>query len=162
MRLITSTLAIASIALALTACTGKSSSSDQSNASASANAEVTAAASDQTAMNGEASPAPGSASFSGNVPEYPGATTRASTKPGSEMMTNASGKVLVTKDSFDKVYAWYQKNMPAGSERLHVTTPVPSAVFVVTDPAKGQYSAALAVSKGMTVITIAHIVNKTK
>lgn len=147
MRFFTSSLAIASIVIALAGCSGKSdSNSDQSNASA------TAAAS---AAGSDASAAPAQAG--GTIPDYPGATTTASSSAAGAMMAHASGRVLTTSDSFDAVYQWYQKNMPAGSERLHITSPANNAVFVITSPGKGQDSVNIATHAGKTMITIAHV-----
>ena len=163
MRFFTATLAIASIVLTLAACTGKSSSSsdqsssDQTSATATTGAEATAAASTDTAMNSEATTAPSAAAFSGKIPDYPGATTRSSTSEASATTTHAYGRVLETSDAFDKVYAFYQKNMPAGSERLHMTQPAPSALFAVVAPDRAQDSVAITVVHGKTVITIGHV-----
>ncbi len=157
MRFFTSTLAIVSIALALTACTGKSSSSsDQSNATATTGAEATAAASSDQSMTTATSAAEASAAPSSDIPSYPGATTQASGTSSNMMTQNASGTVMTTGDSFDSVYQWYQKNMPAGSERAHVTTPAPSALFV-TVGGKQQASVSITTNAGKTVITIAHV-----
>ncbi len=158
MRFFTSTLAIVSIALAFTACTGKSSSSsDQSSATATSGAEATAAASSDQSMTTATSGAEASAAPSGDIPPYPGATTQASGSSSNMMTQNATGTVLTTGDSFDTVYQWYQKNMPAGSERAHVTTPVPSALFVMVGADKEQASVAITTNEGKTVITIGHV-----
>jgi hypothetical protein len=159
MRFFTSSLAIVSIVLALTACTSKSSSSsDQSNAAATSGAEATAAASAESSMGStEASAAPGSAVSNGEIPSYPGATTQASGSSSSMMTQNASGTVMTTADSFDKVYAFYQQKMPAGSERAHITSPVPSALFTILGADKGQASVTITTNAGKTVITIAHV-----
>ncbi|MGB8520478.1 MAG: hypothetical protein WCD38_10005 [Candidatus Tumulicola sp.] len=169
MRYLTSALAIVAIAFAFAACTGKSSSSsDQSNstsaeATAAASGEATAApSSDAGAMSSEASAEPAAAAASGPIPDYPGATVRSQSDASNMMTTNAMGRVLETPDSFDKVYQWYQQKMPPDSERMHVTQPHPDAVFVITDPAKGQDSVAIVVSHGKTMITIAHVGLKTK
>ncbi len=169
MRYFTSTLAMVAIAFALTACSGKSSSSQQSNtttsteATAAASGEATAAASSDTgAMGSEASTEPSAAAASGPVPDYPGATLRSQTNPSSMMQTHAMGRVLVTPDSFDKVYVWYQGKMPAGSERVHLTQPSPTALFVTIDANKNQDSVNIAVNQGKTIITIGHVVSVTK
>jgi hypothetical protein len=166
MRYFTSSLAIVAIVLSLAACTGKSSSSDQSNSTAGS--EATAAASSEPsgmgsdAMTSQASAAPGVAAAAGAIPDYPGAAVRSQTSASSVAQTNASGRVLETPDSFDKVYTWYQGKMPAGSERMHLTQPSPSAVFVTYDPNKNQDSVSIVVSHGKTVITIAHVVPRTQ
>ena len=73
------------------------------------------------------------------------------------MGQSAAGTVMTTDDSFDKVYAWYQKNMPSGSEKSHTTAPVQSAVFMVGDPGSGQTSVTITVSGGKTMITTAKV-----
>lgn len=57
------------------------------------------------------------------LPVYPNAT--ASDTAGYAAETKeGSGRVVVmaTTDSFDKVYAWYRSQMPAGSEQMHMTS----------------------------------------
>jgi hypothetical protein len=149
MRYITSSLAIVAALAALTACNSKSSSSssDQSNAAA-----TTAAA----ASGAETTSAAATTAAAGEAPSYPGAVTQASGS-SSNMGSSAAGQVLTTDDSFDKVYTWYQQNMPAGSEKSHVTSPMQSAVFTIGDPGKGQTSVTLTTSGGKTMITIAHV-----
>ena len=67
------------------------------------------------------------------LPIYPGADASQNagwsgqSKEGSGAMA-----VMTTKDSFDKVYAWYKSQMPAGSEKMHMTGESgSSAVFQV-------------------------------
>jgi hypothetical protein len=148
MRYLTTSLAIVTAFLAITACNSKSSSnsSDQSNASATA-----AATSGAETTNAAATTA-----AAGEVPSYPGAVTQASGS-SSNMTSSAAGQVLTTDDPFDKVYGWYQQNMPAGSEKSHVTSPIQSAVFMIGDPGKGQTSVTLTTSGGKTMITIAKV-----
>ncbi len=143
MRLLGMSLVIAA-ALAMTACAGKSSSdnTDQSNAAATSAAE-------------SSSPAATSAP-SGDIPSYPGAATQASGS-SSNMGQSATGTVMTTDDSFDKVYAWYQQNMPAGAEKSHTTAPIQSAVFTIGDPGKDQTSLTITTSGAKTMITIAHV-----
>ena len=149
MRYLSLSLLIAAL-FTMTACQGKSSdnSSDQSSATA------TAAATDSSGA--AASAAPSASSDTGGIPSYPGATTQAAGSSNS-MGKSASGSVMTTDDSFDKVYAWYQKNMPAGSEKSHTTAPVQSAVFMVGDPGSGQTSVTITVSGGKTMITSAKV-----
>lgn len=150
MRRFTSAFAVASAILMLAACSGKSNS-EQSGAAASAGAEATQAA--QTSAM--ASPT------SVTIPEYPGATTQSvSNNPATVARTNASGKVMVTGDSFDKVYVWYQQHMPAGTERLHVTQPASAAAFVITEANSNQDSVAISTQGGKTIITIAHVITR--
>ena len=149
MRFLKMSLVLVSAALAITACASKSSSNDQSQSSA----EATTAASSAAAAtdNSAATTAP-----AGEAPAYPGAVTEASGS-NSSMGQTAAGTVMTTDDSFDKVYAWYQKNMPAGSEKSHTTAPVQSAVFMVGDPGSGQTSVTITVSGGKTMITSAKV-----
>jgi hypothetical protein len=149
MRFLTLSLALAAV-VALAACAGKSSSnsSDQSNAAATSAAEAT------TAATAEAAASPGS----GDIPAYPGATTQGS-GTSSNMGQTASGTVMTTDDSFDKVYTWYQQHMPAGSEKSHMTTPVQSAVFVIGDPSTVRKSVTLTVAGSKTMISIASVKN---
>lgn len=57
------------------------------------------------------------------LPVYPGANSAdnagyaATTKEGTGQVA-----MLTTADSFDKVYAWYKQQMPAGSEQMHMTS----------------------------------------
>ncbi len=131
-------------ALAMTACASKSSSNstDQSNAATTAAAESNSPA---------ASAAP-----AGDIPSYPGAATQASGS-SSNMGQSATGAVMTTDDSFDKVYAWYQQHMPAGAEKSHVTAPIQSAVFTIGDPGTDQTSLTITTSGAKTMITIAHV-----
>jgi hypothetical protein len=149
MRFLKMSLVLVAAALAITACASKSSSSDQSQSSAEATTAASSAASTTDTSAATAAPA-------GETPAYPGATTEAS-GTNSSMGQTAAGTVMTTDDSFDKVYAWYQKNMPAGSEKSHTTAPVQSAVFMVGDPGSGQTSVTITVSNGKTMITSAKV-----
>jgi hypothetical protein len=73
------------------------------------------------------------------------------------MGESASGKVMTTGDSFDKVYSWYQKNMPAGSEKSHTESPIEAAVFMIGDLSSGQKSVTITTQGGKTMITIASV-----
>jgi hypothetical protein len=140
------TLLVIVAAITFTACSSKSSSSssgDQSSAAASSEASPEASAAATTAA--------------GDVPSYPGATTQAAGSSSTNMMGSAAGKVMSTTDSFDKVYSWYQKNMPAGSEKSHVTAPVESAVFMMGEPGSGQTSVTITTQGGKTMISIAKV-----
>ena len=149
MRSFSMPLVALAVALAITGCGGGKSSSSDSNSDQSAQ---TSSASSSTA-----STTSGSASKAvSEIPEYPGAETQAAGS-GSNMGTDAAGKVMSTADSFDKVYAWYQQKMPSGSERSHVDAPVQSAVFMVGETSSGQSSVTLTAQGGKTMITIAHV-----
>ncbi len=149
MRFLTPSLIVIAAFVAVTACNGKSSSSSSDQTNAAASAAATEAA---TTSAG----APATSSAAGEAPTYPGAVSQASGS-SSNMGSSAAGQVLTTDDAFDKVYSWYQQNMPAGSEKSHVTAPVESAVFTVGQPGQGQTSVTLTVSGGKTMITIAKV-----
>ena len=155
MRILKLSLAVIMALVAVTACNGKSSSSsdNQSSAAASPGAEASAAA-PASAANA-AAPA-SAANAAGNVPSYPGAVTQASGS-SSGAMGSAAGTVLSTDDSFDKVYAWYQQNLPAGSEKSHTTSPVESAVFTLGTPGQGGTTVTISTSGGKTLITIGKV-----
>jgi hypothetical protein len=150
MRLLGLSLAVLLAAFAVTACNSKSSSSTSSSDQSSATA--TAAATDNG--GGTTSNEAGGS----QVPSYPGATTQASGSSSNAMNGgSAAGTVMSTADSFDKVYAWYQQHMPAGSEKSHTTAPVESAVFTIGEAGSDQTSLTLTTSQDKTMITIAHV-----
>lgn len=153
MRLFTAPLAVVAALLMISACNSKSSSSssDQTNAAASSAAEPSAEASAGGETNAAATTA-----AAGEVPSYPGAVTQASGS-SSNMTSSAAGQVMSTDDSFDKVYRWYQQNMPAGSEKSHTTSPVESAVFTLGEPGQGQTSVTITTQGSKTMITVAHV-----
>jgi hypothetical protein len=154
MRLFTASLAIIAALLIASACNSKSSSSsstDQASAAASSAPETSPEASAGGATNAAATTA-----AAGEVPSYPGAVTQASGS-SSNMGSSAAGQVMTTDDSFDKVYQWYQQNMPAGSEKSHTTSPVNSAVFTIGEPGKGQTSVTITTQGTKTMITVAHV-----
>jgi hypothetical protein len=150
MRLFTASLAVVAALLIASACNSKSSSSstDQTNAAASSAAE--------TSPEASAAGATATTAAAGEVPSYPGAVTQASGS-SSNMGSSAAGKVMTTDDSFDKVYQWYQQNMPAGSEKSHTTSPMNSAVFTLGEPGKGQTSVTITTQGSKTMITVAHV-----
>jgi len=155
MRLLTTSLMAILAAVAITACSGGSSSSsasDNTASSAAADNSASSAASDNSASE------PNGGASTSDIPSYPGATTEAAGSSSSMGMAKSSaGKVMSSSDSFDKVYAWYQKNMPAGSEKAHTTTPVQSAVFMLGEAGKDQKSVTISVAGGKTMITIAQV-----
>ncbi|HLX26482.1 MAG TPA: hypothetical protein VKR05_05770 [Candidatus Cybelea sp.] len=145
MRFFSTPLVALAVALAVTGCGGaKAASSDSSDQAAktSSASSSTASTSAGKAVN--------------EIPEYPGAVTQAAGS-GSNMGTDAAGKVMSTADSFDKVYGWYQQKMPSGSERSHIDAPVQSAVFMIGEASSGQSSVTLTTQGGKTMITIAHV-----
>lgn len=146
MRSFATSLIALAVALTIAGCGGGKSASSDSGSDQSATAS--------SASSSTTSDSAGTAVS--QIPEYPGATTQAAGS-GSNMGTDAAGKVLSTDDSFDKVYGWYQQKMPTGSEKSHVTAPVESAVFMIGDTGSGQSSVTLTAQGGKTMITIAHV-----
>jgi hypothetical protein len=163
MRFLRMSLVIAA-ALTMAACASKSSSNSasQSSAAATTAAEPSAAGSMGAAATTAEPSAAGSmaaaatAAPAGEIPSYPGAVTQASGS-SNNMGESASGTVMITDDSFDKVYAWYQQHMPAGSEKSHMTAPVQSAIFIIGEPSSGQKSVTITTSGGKTMITIGNV-----
>ena len=152
MRLFGLSLAVMLAAFAVTGCTSKSSSSSSDQSSATA----TAAATDSGAAT--SSDSSSSTDAATQIPKYPGAATNASGSSSNAMGGgSAAGTVLSTDDSFDKVYAWYQGHMPAGSEKSHTTSPVESAVFMLGQASQDQTSVTISTSSGKTMISIAHV-----
>jgi hypothetical protein len=147
MRYFSMPLVALAVALAITGCGGgKSSSSDSGSDRASASTSDTTTTTSSDSAGKAVS----------EIPEYPGAATQAAGS-GSNMGTDAAGKVMSTSDSFDKVYGWYQQKLPSGSERSHVTSPIQSAVFTIGEASSGQSSVTLTTQGGKTMITIAHV-----
>ena len=145
MRFFSMPLVALAVALAVTGCGGgKSASSDSGTARSAGSSSSSSTTSDSA---GKAV---------SEIPEYPGATTQAAGS-GSNMGTDAAGKVMSTGDSFDKVYGWYQQKLPSGSERSHIDSPVQTAVFTIGEASTGQSSVTLTTQGGKTMITIAHV-----
>lgn len=65
------------------------------------------------------------------APVYPGAKVEAAGSSSKSARGPVSGSAYSTSDSFDTVYAFYNKNLPPGSERSHLTSPPETAVFLV-------------------------------
>jgi len=57
-----------------------------------------------------------------DVPVYPGASSESGGLSVQSKEGNQQIAMLTTSDSFDKVYDWYKNHMPAGSEKLHMTS----------------------------------------
>ena len=150
MRYLFTSLAVVLALVTVTACNSKSSSSTSDTSAVASSAAESPADGESSAPEASAS------SAAGSIPSYPGATTQASGS-SSGAMGSAAGTVMTTDDSFDKVYAWYQQNMPAGSEKSHVTAPVESAVFTVGEPGQEQTSVTLTTQGGKTMISIAKV-----
>ena len=65
------------------------------------------------------------------APVYPGATVEAASSNAETALGAVSGSAYSTSDSFETVYAFYDKNLPPGSERSHITAPQETAVFLI-------------------------------
>ena len=157
MRFLTTSMMALVVAVAITGCSGSSNSADNSATSAAADNSATSSASSDNSAASTAGDQTSAAKATGDIPTYPGAKTEAA---GSNAMSGsgmAAGKVLSTTDDFDKVYGWYQKNMPAGSEKSHMDTPIKSAVFMTGEAGKDQQSVTITTNSGKTMITIAHV-----
>lgn len=167
MRFLTTSMMALVVAVAITGCSGSSNSADNSATSAAADNSSAMTSSDNSATNSAstsdnsaattAGDSANAANATGEIPTYPGAKTEAA---GSNAMGGAgmaAGKVLSTADPFNTVYAWYQKNMPAGSEKSHMDAPVKTAVFMTGEAGKDQQSVTISVANGKTMITIAHV-----
>ncbi|MDE2481403.1 MAG: hypothetical protein KGN02_04345 [bacterium] len=91
------------------------------------------------------------------APVYPGATSAGSLSGTTEKGTGALA-TYTTKDSFDKVYAFYKSKLPAGSEKMKMATgDSQMAVFQVgADSAPEQTSVTVNAENGETTIQIAH------
>jgi hypothetical protein len=156
MRFLTTSMMALVVALAITGCSGSSNSADNSATSAAADNSATSSAADNSAAT-TASDSASAANATGEIPSYPGAKTEAAGSNAMSGSGTAAGKVLSTTDDFDKVYGWYQKNMPAGSEKSHMDTPIKSAVFMTGEAGKDQQSVTITTANGKTMITIAHV-----
>ncbi len=158
-----------SVTLATAACSSKSASnsSDQTNAGATSAPTESPSGQAESSESPSAGPAaagtPAADTNTGDtgVPVYPGATSQASASySGGNGASGSSVKAAVytTTDSFDKVYAFYQKSLPNATEMMHTSTPpTPGAAFIVTDPNNKGHATTVVVgtgSDGKVTITI--------
>jgi hypothetical protein len=156
MRFLTTSMMALVAAVAITGCSGGSSNSTDNSATSAATDNSAAATSDNSAAT-TANDSAAASKATGDIPSYPGAKTEAAGSSAMGGSGMSAGKVLSTTDAFDKVYGWYQKNMPAGSEKSHMDAPVKSAVFMTGEAGKDQQSVTITNSSGKTMITIAHV-----
>ena len=91
-----------------------------------------------------------------DVPVYPGASSESGGLSVQSKEGNQQIAMLTTADSFDKVYEWYKSHMPAGSEKLHMTTGGSSvAQFAIgTESDKSFKSVMITEATGKTAIQI--------
>ncbi len=80
---------------------------------------VTVQSKEGTAVAGKG--AVNAASASLGLPVYPGATAQTG-YTGSNAQSSGALVELTTKDSFDKVYAWYKGQLPAGAEKIKTSS----------------------------------------
>jgi len=94
------------------------------------------------------------------IPVYPGATTTEGGISGKTAQGAGEIVALSTKDPFDKVYAWYQQHMPAGSEGMHMSNAGSSvATFKIgKENDKEQRSVMISSEKDKTSILLSHSV----
>jgi hypothetical protein len=93
------------------------------------------------------------------APLYPGASQ--SEDNASMSVTTSSGSGVIasfsTNDSFDKVYAWYQAQMPKGSEKMHVSQSGSSiAEFLTAENTADQTLVMVSSKDNQTQIVITH------
>lgn len=96
------------------------------------------------------------------VPIYPGATASES---GGYAMTGKLGKAqvvsLTSNDTFARVYAWYSAQMPAGSEKMKITSGATQmAEFALGEHSKDQRTVMIQAQQRRTSILISHNVKK--
>jgi hypothetical protein len=131
------------VALSLiTASCAKNGSGDESTAT-----------SDSSPMAATATPAVATNDLMAKLPIYPGAAHAAAQRPagGPKQVTS---DVYTTRDSFDKVYAWYQSALPAHSESSHETSQNEDlAVFTMSDGST-QQSVSILKTNGVEVTNI--------
>jgi hypothetical protein len=92
------------------------------------------------------------------LPVYPGANAGDNVGySGSSAQGSGAMAVLTTTDSFDKVYEWYKSQMPAGSEKMHMTADTGStAMFQIgKDTDKEQKTVTISGEKDKTTIMLA-------
>jgi len=91
-----------------------------------------------------------------DVPVYPGASSESGGLSVQSNEGNQQIAMLTTSDSFDKVYDWYKNHMPAGSEKLHMTSGGSSmAQFAIgTETDKHFKSVMITQATGKTAIQI--------
>lgn len=89
-----------------------------------------------------------------DVPVYPGAIIVAAGPPVHTPVSNTQGKIMSTKDSFDKVFAWYKSKLPPGSDKARTKNlEIDAATFIVGDPNKNATTISLS-SNGTGKVTI--------
>jgi hypothetical protein len=143
------------VAVSLAACS-KSSDNSQAGSTATTAAETSAPAGNTTTTAGGMT---ASTEDKTGLPSYPGATVQAGGSTAGGAMGNASGKVMTTSDSFDKVYKWYQEKMPKGSEKAHMTVAGNEmATFQIGEAgSKNQQVVTITAQNGKTQITLASV-----
>jgi hypothetical protein len=91
------------------------------------------------------------------LPVYPASTADTAGYAANTAQGNGQVDMLTTTDPFDKVYAWYQGHMPAGTEKMHMTAGgTDEAMFQIgADTDKIQKIVTITSSQGKTMIELA-------
>ncbi len=165
-RSVTAFTAAGLAALLVTGCAKKSDVA--SNATPAASAQ--AATPGEQSAGGEASATPAATTSAGSDFASPASTAGADTGlplyPGATQSTSISGPdngaaiVAVTDDSFDKVYAWYQSQIPQNWTRGKSDTSDGSVATFQLEQGATTKSIMLAGNKDKTTITLASTTSK--
>jgi hypothetical protein len=168
-RSVTAFAAAGLAALLVTGCAKKNDVA--SNATPAASAQAATPGELASAGGGEASATPAAAAtsagsdFASPVPTA-GADTGLPLYPGATQSTSISGPdngaavVAVTNDSFDKVYAWYQSQIPQNWTRAKSDTSDGSVATFQLEQGATTKSIMLAGGKDKTTITLASTTSK--
>ena len=94
------------------------------------------------------------------IPVYPGATTTEGGMSGTTAQGSGEIVALSTTDSFDKVYAWYEAHLPAGSQTMHMANGASSvaAFRIGKETDKEARSVMISAQKDKTSILLSHSV----
>lgn len=90
------------------------------------------------------------------APVYPGADTNSQ---GTVSYTGANGGTMAafkTTDDFDKVYEFYKSNLPAGSEKMKMSSGDGSVAEFAVESANGETAVQVSGKAGETDIIITH------
>jgi hypothetical protein len=113
--------------------------------------------------NSPAANAPSTQSAPSAAPVYPGAKVEAASSSSETALGPASGSAYSTSASFETVYGFYNKNLPPGSERSHITAPQETAVFLI---GRGNDQLSVTVAKSLiccrTLIVFARVKDATE
>lgn len=149
------------VAILLTGCSHKQTYTTKEGTTTvegtGSNQTVTIHSKEGTATYGKAAVDPAKL----GIPVYPGATTTEGSMAGTSAQGSGEVVTLSTTDSFDKVYSWYQAHLPAGSQKMHMSTDSGSvASFEVGENSKEQRSVMITSEKDKTSILLSHSVKR--